>query len=192
MSLFLGLIGMLGAAASLVLIVIRAIKKKPKKPVVIALLASIVLFFIGAALPADSQADTSTTAQTPEVTEAPAAIEAPTATEPLSFILMDGEKGEYGVEVVLNEGTEFEEHEITYKIPAGTYTVENLGDKGAVQISVFCGGPEKNGEWEEFVKDDNCANPIVVMAGESKDLEIKESQFVVFSDDSSNIQFIKK
>lgn len=107
----------------------------------------------------------------------------------LSFVLMDDEIGEYGVEVILNEGTEFEEHEIAYYIPSGTYTVTNLDEKGGGQVTVYSGGPEYDGEWQYFVADDNCASPIVVMAGESKELEIKDGQFVVLSDETSNIQF---
>ena len=113
-------------------------------------------------------------------------------TEPFSFVLMDGELGEYGVEVVLNQGTESEEHEITYYIPAGTYIVKNQNDKRAGQVTVYSGGPIKNGEWEEFVADEHCASPIVVMAGESKELEIMEGQFIVLSDGTSNIQFTLK
>ena len=124
--------------------------------------------------------------------EKPAKSEESTKTELLSFVLKDGETGEYGLEVILNKDTEFEEHEIAYHLPAGTYTVENLNSKGAGQVSVYCGGPEKNGEWEEFVADDNCARPIVVMAGESKELVIKDGQFVVLSDETSNIQFTLK
>ena len=40
--------------------------------------------------------------------------------------------------------------------------------------------------------DDNCARPIVVMAGDEKELEIKEGQFVVLSDETSNIKFTLK
>ena len=128
-------------------------------------------------------------------TEVPAAAEetvveeATPAEKPLSFVLMDGEVGDYGVEVVLNEGSEFEEHEIAYYIPAGTYLVDNLNTKGSGQVTVYSGLPELDGEWESFVADENCAPPIVVMPGESKELEIKDGQFIVLSDEVSNFQF---
>ena len=195
---FLGLGGLIGSIVSLVFIVINAIKKKPKKNAVIALAICLVLFIVGLVLTPSSSntADTGTKPESPAKVEEPTepkASEAPAkAEEPLSFVLMDGQLGEYGVEVVLNKDTEFEEHEITYYLPAGTYLVENLNDKGAGQVSVFCGGPEKNGEWEEFIMDENCARPIVVMAGETKDLEVKEGQFIVLSDDTSNIKFTIK
>lgn len=92
----------------------------------------------------------------------------------------------------MNVETEFEEHEIAYHIPAGTYLVTNLNFNGGGQVTVYSGGPEYDGEWQYFVSDENCANPIVVMAGETKELEIKEGQFVVLSDGTGNIQFVLK
>ena len=114
------------------------------------------------------------------------------AKETQTFVLKNGELGEYGIEVILNEGTEFEEREIAYHIPSGTYIVKNISGNNAGQISVYCSGPEKNGEWEEFVADENCAKPLVVMAGETKELEILEGQFVVLSDSSNDYQFTLK
>ena len=128
---------------------------------------------------------TTGTSQQPTITEKP--VEAA-----LSFVLMDNELGDYGREVVLNKETEFEEHEIAYYIPSGIYTVSNLNDNGGAQVSVYSGLPVKNGEWEEFVMDDNCPKPIVVMAGETKELDIKDGQFVVLADGISNIQFTMK
>lgn len=107
----------------------------------------------------------------------------------LIFVLMDGEEGDYGTTVVLNKGTEFEEYEIEYHIPPGKYNVTNNNAFGGAQVTVYCGGPEYDGEWEYFTADDNCSDPIVVMAGETKELVIKDGQFVVLSDGSSNIQF---
>lgn len=127
--------------------------------------------------------------EVPAEAEGTASEEATQAEEPLSFVLMDSEVGDYGVEVVLNEGTEFEEHEIAYYIPAGNYLVENLNAKGSGQVTVCSGLPELAGEWESFVIDDSCADPLVVMAGESKELEIKEGQFIILSDETNNFQF---
>lgn len=127
------------------------------------------------------------------ITEKPEETKGPEATEePLSFILMDGVVGEYGIEVKLNEGTELEETEIAYHIPAGSFSVTNLNSNGAVQVSVYSGGPEYDGEWQYFVADDNCPRPLVIFAGETKELTIFEGQFVVLSDGSSNVQFVMK
>lgn len=112
-----------------------------------------------------------------------------TPEEKLSFIIYEGELGDYGESVVLNAGSEFEENEIAYHIPAGKYKVINQ-DTSAAQISVYSGGPEYDGEWQYFVADENCPSPLVVMAGNTAELEIKEGQFIVLSDDSNNIKFI--
>ncbi len=143
--------------------------------------------------PADAPAPTEAPALTDvhAPTEAPAPTETPEPTEEsISFVIMDGEVGEYGEEVVLNAGTEFEEHEIAYHIPAGTYMVTNLNTKGGGQISIYSGGPEYDGEWQYFVADENCASPIVLMAGDTQELIIKEGQFIVPSDGTENIQFV--
>ena len=172
---------------------ILLLRKKDMKPAVkypiIAVAWIIYLIIVFAYSSSNKESGDETASATP----APTQIATPSQTEePLSFVLMDGDMGEYGVEVVLNEGTEFEEHEIVYYLPAGTYSVENHNEKQAGQVSVYCGGPIKNGEWEEFVADDNCAQPIVVMAGQTKELVIKDGQFIVLSDNTSNIQFTMK
>lgn len=108
----------------------------------------------------------------------------------LSFILGE-EIGEYGKEVTLNAGTEFEENEIMFYIPAGSYTVTN-NSSAAAQLTVYSGGPEKDGEWETFVDDGTCPKPVVIMGGEKGDFEIGEGQFLVLSDGSENILFEMK
>ena len=187
MSALLGLGGLAGTVVSIILIIIKAIKKQPKKKTVIALGICVGLFIVGLALPTGDKAEAPTPAEALTPTEAPT----PTDT-PLSFVIIDGEAGEYGKEVVLNAETEFEEHEIAYYIPAGTYFVTNRNTKGSGQVTVFSGGPEYDGEWQHFVADENCARPIVVMAGDTKELVIKEGQFVVLSDRTTNIQFVLK
>lgn len=52
--------------------------------------------------------------------------------------LTKGEQGEYGREIVLDEGLIDETHEIAYYVPGGTYTVKSLGAYPA-QINVFTG-----------------------------------------------------
>jgi hypothetical protein len=108
----------------------------------------------------------------------------------LSFVLGE-DVGEYGKEVTLNAGTEFEEIEIMFYIPAGSYTVTN-NSSAAVQLTVYSGGPESDGEWESLVADDSCPKPVVIMAGETGNFEISEGQFLVLSDGSENILFEMK
>ena len=46
----------------------------------------------------------------------------------LNFSIVPDEAGEYGFENTLNKGTELEETQIVYHIPAGTYNVTNKGN----------------------------------------------------------------
>lgn len=165
------------------------LRKKNMKPAVkygIIAAAWIIYLLIALFSPSDSES-----VNNPSSENQPAAQEVSSQNASSSFVLLDGEMGDYGVEVVVNKGTEFEETEIAYHIPPGIYEVKNLDTK-AVQVTVYCGGPVKNGEWEEFVADENCASPLVLMASDSADFELKAGQFVVLSDEASNIQFSMK
>lgn len=52
-----------------------------------------------------------------------------------SITLTAGETGEYGKLITYHEGAEFEETLYAYYVPAGTYTVTNIGEYGS-QITV--------------------------------------------------------
>ena len=52
-----------------------------------------------------------------------------------SITLTAGETGEYGKLITYHEGSEFEETLYAYYVPAGTYTVTNIGEYGS-QITV--------------------------------------------------------
>ena len=110
----------------------------------------------------------------------------------ISFVIVDDEIGEYGESVTINKGTEFEETEIMYHVPAGKYSITNTDKKTGVQVSIYSGRPMLVGEWEEFVADANCQSPVVLMAGETKDIEIMEGQFIVLSDNSGAVRFDMK
>ena len=65
------------------------------------------------------------------------------------FEIEVGEPGEYGVEMVFNEGTELENREICYFIPVGTYVIKNLGTYQG-QISIVKNARIVNEDgWEE-------------------------------------------
>jgi len=53
-----------------------------------------------------------------------------------SIELIAGELGEYGKEIIMNEGNEFEEHLVVYYVPAGVYEVKNIGDN-MTQATVY-------------------------------------------------------
>ena len=205
MEALFGLGGLIGSLISIIIIIVKAKTKQPKRSAIISLFICILLF-IGALnyrnnkesiaptpAPTKEQESTpipsaeQTTALTPTVESSP--TPAPTE-EPLVFILLD-EVGEYGEKVVLNPNTDFEEEEIEYHVPVGKYLVTNLNDKSSIQLTVYCGGPEYDGEWQYFVSDDNCSDPVVLMPTETKELIIKEGQFIVLSDGEKNaVQFI--
>ena len=47
-------------------------------------------------------------------------------TETISLVA--GVQGQYGEPFTINKGTEFEENYFIYRVPAGTYTVTNVGE----------------------------------------------------------------
>lgn len=95
--------------------------------------------------------------------------------QPLSFELIAGEQGEYGELITVNKDTEFEEVFYIYHIPAGTYTVTNIGEY-MNQFNVYSNEYVVNEDgWEEiseayYVK--------VLNPGESDTFTIEEGQHV--------------
>lgn len=71
------------------------------------------------------------------------------ADESFDFVITVGQAGEYGFENTLNAGTEFEETQIVYHIPAGKYKVKYMGSSQG-QISAYSDSTHKNEDgWEE-------------------------------------------
>lgn len=95
-----------------------------------------------ASSPKSSEATISESTVTPEPT-----VE---STNNLSFVI-DGETiGDYGEEYTLNEGTDFPETVIMYKVPSGTYKATNEGNNPS-QINVYSNTTRINEDgWEEF------------------------------------------
>ena len=216
MGAFFGLVGFFGMLTCLIMLLVNKTKKKPTKNYGLLICVFFILFIVGYLIDTKGKKDsddaniteTSTMANNTDVTESTTLVttnepvitttesELTTTTdeindttevsveEKVSFVLID-DVGEYGTEVVLNEGTEFEEKEIEYHIPEGSYYVTN-NNTSTVQITICSGGPEYDGEWQSFVIDDNCDDPVVLMSGETKDIVIKEGQFVILSDDKNN------
>lgn len=68
----------------------------------------------------------------------------------LTIVLTADEQGEYGEIMELNKDTEFEEVYYVYRVPAGTYTVTNVGEY-MDQFNVYGDTPIKNEDgWEEL------------------------------------------
>ena len=57
--------------------------------------------------------------------------------------LVAGEVGEYGKEIIMSKGTDMEEKLIVYYVPAGKYSVKNLGEN-PTQVSVYEGFSKNN------------------------------------------------
>lgn len=77
------------------------------------------------------------------------ALEDSDADDEVDFEITFGELGDYGKEIIFNEGTEFEDKEIAFFIPAGTYIVKCVGDYPG-QFAIVKDGITVNDDgWEE-------------------------------------------
>ena len=95
--------------------------------------------------------------------------------EKLVFELVAGEQGEYGDLNTLNAGTEFEETQYVYHIPAGTYRVTNIGEYMS-QISVYSDETHITEEgWEEPAETIFVA---VLDVNGSKEFTIADNQYI--------------
>lgn len=93
----------------------------------------IVLIVFGAFGGGSKKTATEETAEPTEQTE-----ETKTEEKADVITLTAGEAGEYGKEITMNEGTDSPETLIVYYLPAGDYTVKNVGEY-VTQVSVYSG-----------------------------------------------------
>lgn len=90
------------------------------------------------------------------------------------FEIIAGEAGEYGKTIVYNKDTEFEESVVAYYVPAGTYTVTNLGSNSD-QINICSDEKAVSAAgWEEPAE----AAAELVDAGASATLTIADGQHI--------------
>lgn len=155
-------------------------KKQKRKIWLICFAVAMVAFFAFGSTtePTDNEGElkTQTSVNDDSNTNVVSDVEA-TSEEPNSnaIELVAGEKGDYGKEVVMSEGTDLEEHLIVYYLPAGTYTVKNLGDY-RTQISVY-EGFSKNVEtgYDEYTQ---TGDIVLLNKNESGDIEIPDGWFI--------------
>ena len=106
-----------------------------------------------------------------------------------SLIIISWDKpGDYGTAVTLNEGTNSPSSFIEFHLPAGSYRVLNNSATTA-QVAVFQDGYEVNaqGLQEQIPVEDV---PVAhVLAGNSKEITVKEDQYVTLSDGAENVIF---
>lgn len=89
--------------------------------------------------------------------------------------LIAGELGEYGKEITMSEGTDLEENLIVYYVPAGTYTVENVGDY-MTQVTVY-EGITSNSEtgYDEYT---SVGDVKMIDKGATADIEVPDGWFI--------------
>lgn len=155
-----------------------------KQKVLLALLClSLVVALTACGMEMSTTDETSFATETPETDEE--ALAADEVSEPveqeekLVFELVAGEQGEYGQMITYNKGTEFEENFYAYYVPAGTYTVTNVGDYMS-QFNVYSDEIVVNDAgWEEvaeayFVKLIDVDKSETVTIEEGQHIEIAE------------------
>ena len=164
-------------------------QKKQKRKIWLICLAVAVVSFIVFAATLDSSTDKkeqkieANMEETAEVDESSedATIEeesedaSVTSNDADAIELVAGELGTYGKEVVMSEGTEFEEHLIVYYLPAGKYTVKNLGEY-KTQVSVY-EGFEKNTEtgYDEYT---NTGDIVLLDVDGTDEIEVPDGWFI--------------
>lgn len=104
------------------------------------------------------------------------------------FTITNGEVGEYGFEKTLNAGTDGEETKVCYHIPAGTYSVKNIGEY-AGGINVYSDETHVTSEgWEEPAESGDGGQ---IQPGESMDITIGDGQYLEININGA-LGFIKK
>ena len=88
------------------------------------------------------------------------------------IILEAGTLGEYGKDLVLNAGTEFEDKTIGFFVPSGKYEVTNIGDH-MTQVNVYKNEKNVVDGWEEWA---DCVVELVDV-GETKEMTVTDGYF---------------
>lgn len=91
------------------------------------------------------------------------------------FTITVGQVGDYGFENTLNAGTEVEETQIVYHIPAGKYKVKYMGTNQG-QMGACSDSTHKTDEgWEE---PEDTQSAIILKPGEVVDLDIQDGYYL--------------
>lgn len=111
------------------------------------------------------------------------------ATETVKILLGSNDAGEYGREIVLNEGTENEYRFYGFYIPAGEYKA-SYNANGACQITICTDGISVRDDGiEEIIVSEQ--KPIVLLAGEEVQMTISENEYIKLSDDAVGLELEK-
>ncbi|SFU74346.1 hypothetical protein [Butyrivibrio sp. M55] len=107
--------------------------------------------------------------------EVEAKEEAESAIREGGIIIKDAEKGKYGKDLVLNEGSDAPDNIIGHFVPSGKYEVTNLGDK-PTQVNVYKNEKAVTEEgWEEWADTGDIA---LLKPNESAEITIEDGYFV--------------
>lgn len=153
---------------------ILMLRKKDMKPILkygIIALAWIVYIGIGMTGSGSDSAETPD-ASAPAQEEVVEDSEASTAD---TITLTAGELGDYGKEIVMNEGTDSPENLVVYYIPAGDYTVKNVGEHPTT-VYVYEGFKRDESTGYDDYTDGNSTPMIEV--GETADLNVPDGWFI--------------
>ena len=107
---------------------------------------------------------------------------------PSPFLISADKLGEYGTEVVLNEGTRDEVKYIAFHVPVGAYRVTNKSSDTA-QIAIYDDGYETDADGLQQPKLAEDSTASFILANTSKDFTVKEGQYVRLSEGSRNMLF---
>lgn len=142
--------------------------------IAVAWIAYLALAFSGLANKNDSKTTVSNSENPSSVVVAETTI-AETKAETSGIELIAGEMGKYGKEITMSAGTDLEEKLIVYYVPAGKYTVKNLGDK-FTQVSVY-EGFAKNSEtgYDEYTK---TGSIVRINVGDEAEIEVPDGWFI--------------
>lgn len=89
------------------------------------------------------------------------------------IILEAGVGNEYSSVKIENQGTEFEEHNVIFDVPAGTYDAKNVG-KYMAQVNVYSHEEVQQGEYLEPAD----GKVTMLNAGETKEIEVPEGYYI--------------
>lgn len=127
-----------------------------------------------AASPEDNKGEQEKEAPASEKDEPSQEAETEPAEAALTIDLVAGKENEYSESRTWNAGTEFEETQLVYYVPAGTYEVTNAGEY-PTQVNVYEGVAVNDEGWEEPA---NVGDIITLKVGETGQITVPEGYYV--------------
>ncbi|MDD5806976.1 MAG: hypothetical protein PUD02_06570 [Eggerthellales bacterium] len=154
-------------------------KKSKKKWIIIAVVVVLLLLLVGSCSggsdsSSSDSSDSSAASSSSSSAASEQASEDATEPEPQVIELVAGEKGEYGKKLVMSEGTDMEEALIVYYLPAGDYTVKNVGEY-RTQVTVYKGVKKGDNGYDEYTK---TGDIVMLDPDQTDDINIPDGWFI--------------